>query len=320
MGLYPPDAWTLEVPADDLAAARVELAVMQRHPAEGTAPPPPATAPIAGRSTTDYVTVAGAQILLRSVGDLSDGVPWLVIHHAPGSSALYDGLLLALDGPVLAMDLPGHGLSEPIAGLAQSVEGWAAAVKLTLEALGIGQVRVYGHNGGAAVAVELALAAPELVAGLALDAPVVLEAGERAAFVSRWLEGVEPLEPCWDGGHLLRAWHMRRDMELWWPWYDRRQACARTTEPRIDPADLTLMVREQMRQPENFAAAWRAVLVYPLRERLARTLPPCVLLAAEEDVFARGLMAAHAVRPDARMQRVEDSDGARAAALRLSLN
>src|SRR5262249_36416650 len=114
---------------------------------------------------------------------------------------------------------------------------------------------------------------------------------------------------------LLRAWHHLRDQELWWPWFDRSREAIKTTEPRIDPTDLTRRVREILKQPASYTAAWRAALAYPLIERL-RALPlPPALLGAHTDVSAPVLGAAGAARPDARVLSVDDSAASRAAAL-----
>lgn len=153
----------------------------------------------------------------------------------------------------------------------------------------------HGHHGGAAVAVEAALRAPQRVRSLLLDAPIAVEEG----IAARWLEGVEPVTPAWNGEHLLRAWHMRRDMELWWPWYDRRRENARAMEPRIDPARLTVELREAMKQPASFAPAWRAVVRYPMRRRLAEVKPPVHVMTSARDVFARCLPHAQLVEDKA---------------------
>jgi pimeloyl-ACP methyl ester carboxylesterase len=315
---YPPGAWTMEMPREAAAAARAELGVLAKHPATHDAPRPPACAALPGRSTTDYVDVAGAQLLVRSVGEIRGRAPVVVIPHAPGSSALYDALICAIGKhhPALAFDLPGQGESD---ASAHNVEAWASALLQLLDKLDIGAVHLYGHNGGAAVAVEAALRAGKRVRSLVLDAPICLGEGE-AQIAARWLEGVEPLEPAWNGEHLLRAWHMRRDMELWWPWYERCRANARSTEPRIDPARLTLELREAMKQPASFAPAWRAVMSYPLAPRFARSTQPGCLMAAPEDVFARCLPQAQGARPDARLFEVQDTAESRATAMLQALS
>jgi pimeloyl-ACP methyl ester carboxylesterase len=251
------------------------------------------------------------------MGDLRAAPPVVIVHHAPGSSALYDALVCALGArhAVLAFDLPGHGESDVAPPAAQTVEAWAGAVQRVLDGLGVGAVWLYGHNGGAAAAVETALQAGQRIRGLVLDAPICLTAVEQAAIAPRWLEGVEPVVPAWNGEHLLRAWHMRRDMALWWPWYERRVANARLTEPRIDPTGLTVELREVMKQPASFAPAWRAAMSYPMRRRLALTRQPCLLMAAPGDAFARCVTEARAARPDAGMVEVEDSAESRARAM-----
>ena len=80
-------------------------------------------------------------------------------------------------------------------------------------------MRLYGHNGGAAVAVELARRLGNRVLGLVLDAPCFLGDEERRSLPSRYAPDVLPV---WEGSHWLRAWHHLRDSELWWPWFERR--------------------------------------------------------------------------------------------------
>ena len=290
---FPRGAWTQQMPRDPHAAARAELEILAKHPARQRPPAAPACEPMPERSTTDYIDVGGAQILVRTVGRLDE--PVVIVHHAPGSSALYDELVCAVGKKhaAMAFDLPGHGESDTLGS--QTVEAWTTALFQLLDRMKVGAVHLYGHNGGAAVAVEAALRAPQRVRSVLLDAPIAVE----AQIAARWLEGVEPVTPSWSGEHLLRAWHMRRDMELWWPWYDRRRESARTVEPRIDPARLTVELREAMKQPASFAPAWRAVMGYPMHRRLAEVKQPMVLMTAAQDVFARCVPQAQVVEDKA---------------------
>jgi pimeloyl-ACP methyl ester carboxylesterase len=281
--LYPPSAWTEVMPREFAAAARAECAILARHPARGTPPRPPRCTSLPGRSTTDYVDIGGTQVLVRSVGRFDgSAVPLLVLHHAPGSSALYDSLLLETS-PALALDLPGHGESDPLPGNPQDVPTWTATVERLMNQLHIEALRVYGHNGGAAVAVELAHRLGRRVRGIALDAPCFLNDEDRARLPSRY---APPVTPVWEGSHWLRAWHHLRDSELWWPWFERTHRAARTAEPRIDPQALTLRVRESMKQPASYQAAWEASVGYAWRERLAALGVPVLVMAAQQDVFA----------------------------------
>lgn len=305
--LYPPGVWLEEMPRDALDAGARELAILTRHPARGEPPAAPQCAPIAGRSTTNYVDLGHSQVLVRSYGELSGARPPIVIlHHVPGSSALYEPLLgeIGRSHAVLAVDLPGHGESDPLPGGEQSVESWADAVLATLDALRIAAVHLYGHNGGASVAVEIANRSPARVRSLVLDAPICLPDHERMELATRYAPDVAPV---WDGSHLTRVWHHLRDQELWWPWFDRRHQTIRATPPRIDPADLTLRVREMIKQPASYAAAWGALFRYPLRDRLARTSAVLRFVAAREDVFAHALAAASRLRPDATVVELPDT-------------
>lgn len=312
VALYPAGTWHEEMPREADAAAAKELSILLRHSAKGAPPPAPACAPLPGRTTTDYVQVGGVSLLARAAGDRgAAALPLVVVHHAPGSSALYDDLILAVGRrrPAIAIDLPGHGESEPLPSDAQAVEVWADAILRALDALGIGQAHLYGHGAGAAAALEAALRAGGRIRALALDGPIALA---DFALAARY---APDLAPSWEGAHLLRAWHFLRDQELWHPWFDRGRAAIRASAPRIDPVDLTRRVREILKQPLSCAPALRAALSYPLAERLRQVSAPVALLCAPEDVFAPIFPSALAARPDAWTREIADSAASRAVAL-----
>jgi pimeloyl-ACP methyl ester carboxylesterase len=281
--MYPASAWQEIMPRELEPATRAEREILLRHPASGTPPPAPSCAPLPGRTTTDYVD----GIFFRYSGKLED-VRALVIHHAPGSSFLYDELVMEL-GNALAVDLPGHGESDADASLSEA-----------LKKLKIKPSVIYGHNGGGAVALDLA---PQLGARVVLDAPCILRHEERH-LVEEYAPSVTPV---WDGSHWLRAWNHIRDAEIWWPWLDRKHQNVRKVPPRIDPAQLTIRVREAMKQPESYQPAWRAALGYPWRERMKARDRAIRVIAAPEDVFAH-------LSPDAKQ--IEDNARSRAAAIK----
>jgi len=280
--LYPKSAWTEIFPQESEAAALAERAILERHPARAVPPPAPACTTLPGRATTDYLDIHGAQVLVRSAGVLADSVPLFVLPHAPGSSAIYDPLILA-SAPALALDFPGHGESEPLPGNPQNVEIWADTAAAVLDKLKVADVRLYGHNGGAAVAVELTRRLGRRAVGVVLDAPCFLGDEERKTIPSCYAPEVLPV---WEGSHWLRAWHHLRDSELWWPWFNRTPRAARRCALRIDPDDLTLRVREAMKQPASYAPAWRVALSYPGRDRLADVEAPILEIASEQDIFS----------------------------------
>lgn len=91
---------------------------------------------------------------------------------------------LAQTGRTVSFDRPGFGLtSRPESGSwsgglsPYSPEAHARQTILLLDELGIDQAILIGHNSGAVVALEVALLAPERVAGLVLAAPAVYRVG-----------------------------------------------------------------------------------------------------------------------------------------------
>jgi pimeloyl-ACP methyl ester carboxylesterase len=286
--LYPASAWQEIVPREFEAATRFERDILLKHPARGAPPPAPPCAPLPGRTTTDYVD----NVLVRRTGNPVN----VVIPHVPGSSALYDDLVLHT-GNALAIDPPGHGESDPLPG--QDPATLASAIAKVMPS---GGVRLYGHGTGAAIAVELAHLLGSRTQQIVLDAPAFL----------RPEDGLHPEEyapsvtPVWDGSHWLRAWNHVRDSELWWPWQNRTHRNVRKVEPRIDPQALTLRVREAMKQPGSYQPAWREALAWPWRERIRGLEKKLRTIAAPQDVFAH-------LTPDA--VRVEDNAKSRAMAL-----
>jgi pimeloyl-ACP methyl ester carboxylesterase len=239
------------------------------------------------RTTASYVATETGQMLLRTAGESMTGVPLVVVHDIPGSSALIDPLLSILGRyrRVLAFDMTGQGESVPPDGWSPTVGGWASAVLGALDRLGVRRVALYGHGTGGTVAAEIARLAPDRVTAVLLGAPPALPEAGRDAFAAAYAPSAEPE---WDGGHLPRVWHHLRDQELWWPWHERTRAAARPGELDIDPDRLTARARECLKHPALYRPAWREVLTYALPALDC----PVTVLAAERDLFARFAEAA----------------------------
>ncbi len=119
------------------------------------------------------VLVAGqdgpAILLIHGFG--ADRLTWLVTQQA-----------LAVAGRVYALDLPGHGRT-PLTGPGH-LDELSSAVEQAIEASGVGAVHVVAHSLGAAVAISLAVARPDLVRSLALIAAAGLGHGVDERFLS----------------------------------------------------------------------------------------------------------------------------------------
>jgi pimeloyl-ACP methyl ester carboxylesterase len=141
----------------------------------------------------------------HSGGPSATGRPALVLIHGGGGTHLHwPPRIRRLQGRmVYALDLPGHGDSHgpgqsTIAGYRQAVETWMLA-------LGLPPVVAVGHSMGGALALTLALDAPDRVAGL-----VLVGTGARLRVHPMLLEATRP-----DGAgvevlsELMSSWYGR---------------------------------------------------------------------------------------------------------------
>jgi len=300
--MMPPGSWTHALPRNKHESMAVELDLLLRHLPQGEAPVAPKCTPIPGRTTTQYIDIDGAQLLVRTWGFIHQQAPLVLLHHAPGSSALLDGLVgeVGQHLPAIAFDLPGQGESNPMDVQPADVGHWARSSVKVLAALGVETFHLYGHNTGAMVAVEMARVVPTRVKSLTLDGPMCLSPAQRTAWAQKWLEGVDPVAPTWDGTHLLRIWHMRRDMGLWWPWFEKHHEHQKAGAPHIDPQAINLEVREMVKQIAGFTPAWRAALAYPMDVALAQTQQACLMMCSEQDLFRPCFEQAVLCRSDAK--------------------
>jgi pimeloyl-ACP methyl ester carboxylesterase len=105
----------------------------------------------------------------------TDAPALVLIHGASGNNRDLDELLgrrLAERHRVILVDRPGHGASTRPDDLASAApDAQARTILAALRAIGVERGVVVGHSFGTAVAIALALEAPELVRGLVLVAP-----------------------------------------------------------------------------------------------------------------------------------------------------
>jgi pimeloyl-ACP methyl ester carboxylesterase len=97
-------------------------------------------------------------------------LPVLLLHGAGGMHLSWPPEIRRLAGcDVYALDLPGHGKSDAIGGL-QTITAYSESVLAWMQASGLAKAVVVGHSMGGAIALTLALQAPEKVLGLGLVA------------------------------------------------------------------------------------------------------------------------------------------------------
>jgi pimeloyl-ACP methyl ester carboxylesterase len=240
-----------------------------RHAGNAPAPAVAPARPLPGRVWQDYVTSLG--IALRVVRTGAGAGRTLVLQHAAQSSARVCrewGGCLGAGRPVVAIELPGHGETDcrSVCEL-ENPKFLAALVKGALDVLGVTDCDFIGAGAGAAVQVEVARHWPSLARSLtligALD--VTRHPELQAALLARYA----PPEADSHGGYLLRAWHEARDHLLFFPWYERRRACALAESPYLTPQFLQTRTVDALLAGAAGVALRRAEIGYPLLARLA---------------------------------------------------
>lgn len=116
----------------------------------------------------ERVRWSGGEMAVTIAGDPARPAV-VLLHGFPASARSFRHVIpgLAEVAYVVAPDLPGHGESDPVAN--PSFASFTAAVAEVLDRLRVGRRFLYVHDFGAPVALELAMQAPDLVAGLIIQ-------------------------------------------------------------------------------------------------------------------------------------------------------
>jgi pimeloyl-ACP methyl ester carboxylesterase len=243
-----------------------------------------ATVPAAVNLRRAYFECRHGQLHVRTAfpctGGFDERTPLLCLHRSPLSSRSFVPFLpeLGTDRSVYALDTPGHGESDPLAGrqAPPTIADYAAATGEFLDALRLREVDVLGHQAGAAIAAELALARPAQVRRLVLVSVPVHTAQERDAFDAQpW-----PLPPAEDGGHLLREW--------------QRSVAARG--PGVTLAQLAAGFADKLHNGAQAQLGIRAAYHWPAADRLRLVRQPALVLRPKDELWeatarARPLLA-----------------------------
>ena len=246
------------MPRDRSAGLAKEIELLRAHPAASEGANLQTRARPQG-ITKSYVDSGNIQLALRSAGQDKSARPLLVIPPAPGSASMLEGEIeqFAKTRPVLALDVPGCGDSDSFSEL--SIPAWAHAVGEALKTLGVGEVDVYALHGGCAIAAELSSNVRHTV----LEAPARRHR-DTADYAAAY---APPIEPRWDGSHLISLWHATRNRRLFRPWFDQRLEARYTAEPALDADIINREVLACLESWRTWHHAWHAVLSSRLPEK-----------------------------------------------------
>ena len=144
---------------------------------------------------------------------------------------------------------------------------------------------LWGSHTGGLIAMEMAIAQPERFGAMILDAVPLLDPAETADILENYLP---PIVPDVHGTHLLAAWHMRRDMFLYWPWYNRKGSAVRPMS-LPDVQTFHAWTIGLLRSGTTYDRSYRAAFEYATAERLPLLTLPTLLRSGPTDMLADGL-------------------------------
>jgi len=234
------------------------------------------TKPLPGKIWGEYFQVEGFSFYARRNTDGS-GRPVVMQHSSAGSSFSMDRLMTELIGerPVIAFDLPGNGESDNPIGLDIKVEDQADWLAKCIRAAGYDEVDFVGNWGGGTVGVELAIQHPSLVKNLAIPSLICLDDVTREEYLANYTPDLEYDDY---GCHLIKAWNILRDQELYTPWYRRKKDhVIHAAEPDIAPDLLQRRVVDLFKCIKIWQSAYAAHFSYPMTDKLSAVKCPVLL-------------------------------------------
>ena len=293
-----------------------------RHARADHAHAAPEWAPIGRGLGSTYVETSAGQLHVGRAGG-TEGRPLVLFHASPTSARALRSLAerLAATRPIIAFDTLGNGESDKPRGYARPISwdpkgprpphdavapeppwdhpqigDYAAVVVEALDAMGIGEVDLYGSHTGGLIGMEVAIAlGPERARNLVIDGLALFSDEERDEILEHYLP---PLEPHWDGSHLVFAWNFGRAQTEFWPWFNQTREGIRWVDP-LPAHALHTWVVELLKSGHTYPLAYRAAFEYPGGERLG-LLETRTLIAAEEgDMLAPCSEEGAALAPNA---------------------
>ena len=249
---------------------------LREHPGP-KAPPIAPTREMPGRIWAEMIPVDGGCIYARRNTDAS-GRPIVFQHASAGSSLQCERLMRRCMGrrPVVAIDLPGNGESDAlIENGAPLVERQAEFLAQAIRQLGYSQVDFFGEAGGGTVGIELAFRQPDLVKHLAIPNLICLDDATRQVYLERYAPELAIDE---NGGHLIQAWNIVRDQELYAPWFAKKIGnIIRSREPDIEPEVLHQRTLDLLKCKDRYSAIFAAHFEYPAERKLPGVRCPVLL-------------------------------------------
>ena len=268
-----------------------------------------------------YANVRFGQVHVRIDGVQTSKPTLLSLHPSPGSAQPYSHVNQRLSATrrVLAPDMLGNGDSDlPVmhhapndalspefadtCGTSRTLADYADEALAVLDAMGEDDpVDIWGNHTGALIGMELAIRHPHRIRRLVMDGITIFDAAETADILAHYLPAFA-LDSY--GAHLLRAWGMRHDMTLFWPWYRTNEAGWRAMGA-VSPEVLHANTMELLRSGPSFRVAYDAAFRYPTAARLPLLPGPTMLTVQGVDPLAGAAAGAVRLLPSLRCASID---------------
>lgn len=234
-----------------------------------------------------------------------EGPPLVMLHASPGSSLTLEPMMnrLSHSFTCIALDTSGFGETDPLPLTQPEIPDYADALADDLSALGLSKFDLYGTHTGAKIALELAVRHPERVRRLVLNGLAIYTNAERADYLANYLL---PLEPEWDGSHLVHLWAMRRDMHIFSPWFKRtatrRQAQALPSADRLHAEVIDVL------RSDDYRIGYSAAFRYDPTASLAQVQVPALLTATSGDSLSKHLDRLNDISPHITVEKMPQTN------------
>ncbi len=260
-------------PDRDAWAARIG-ALFSEHARDAA----PAMLGVGTDGDSAYLDLAHGQLRIRRYGPRS-GRPIIYLPELPGGAAAAEDFLQELGDSrsVVALDLPGYGESDALP--AASAEAFVDVIEAAIRHLSDGPVDLIAEGTATPLALRLMAARPDLVRRAVLDAVLLPDADARAELQRNYCPS---LAFEFSGAHVHRGWHMLRDQEAQWPWYDLAGSAARKFPGRLEALPLYRRLLDVLAQPGHYGDAVNAAFSCDGRADLATIDIPLLITQSDD--------------------------------------
>ena len=233
-------------------------AALGRVPGDATPPATRDAFPRAppGRIERRFWRGEASTLLARRTG-AGGKTPMVLLTAAPGAGRALEPTMRALgrSRAVYAFDLPGQGGATECPPDA-SCDTLGGEVAAAVTRLVDGPVAIAGCEGAATIAA----AAARRLGDRARLCVAIDPAPEDEPARKQIADHVVDITPHRAGGHILAAWHLLAESEIWKPWFEQRPDRARPLPADLDVLALDAAITEWMRGGPSYRHMARAAL------------------------------------------------------------